>query len=81
MYVRFVEGLRGNRRLRDRTAPVVYSTQYKMRWPKYTKAKQDEAILQNSEVVNEIPIINSLEKGNITRALKGERVGTIIFKE
>jgi molybdenum storage protein len=52
-----------------------------MRWPKYTKAKQDEAILQNSEVVNEIPIINSLEKGNITRALKGERVGTIIFKE
>src|SRR5271157_1588799 len=38
-------------------------------------------ILQNSEVVNEIHIINGLEKGNITRALKGERVGTIIFKE
>jgi len=38
-------------------------------------------ILQNSEVINEIHIINGLEKGNITRALKGERVGTIIFKE
>ena len=38
-------------------------------------------ILQNSEVVNQIQIINGLEKGNITRALKGERVGTIIFKE
>jgi molybdenum storage protein len=38
-------------------------------------------ILQNSEVINQIQIINGLEKGNITRALKGERVGTIIFKE
>jgi molybdenum storage protein len=38
-------------------------------------------ILQNSEVVNQIQIINGLEKGNITRALKGERVGTIIYKE
>ncbi len=38
-------------------------------------------ILQNSEVVNQIQIINGLEKDNITRALKGERVGTIIYKE
>ncbi len=38
-------------------------------------------ILQNSEVLSEIQIINGLEKGNITRALNGERVGTIIFKE
>jgi len=38
-------------------------------------------ILQNSEVLNEIQIINGLEEGNITLALKGERVGTIIYKE
>jgi len=38
-------------------------------------------ILQNSEVVKQIQIINGLEKGNITRALRGERVGTIIHKE
>jgi molybdenum storage protein len=38
-------------------------------------------ILQNSEVLSEIQIINGLEEGNITRALNGERVGTIIFKE
>ena len=38
-------------------------------------------ILQNSEVINQIQIINGLEKGNITRALKGEPVGTIIYKE
>jgi len=38
-------------------------------------------ILQNSEVLNSIQIINGLEKGNITRALKGEHVGTIIAKE
>ncbi|MCX5813614.1 MAG: uridine kinase [Proteobacteria bacterium] len=38
-------------------------------------------ILQNSEVLTELQIINGLEEGNITRALNGERVGTIIFKE
>jgi molybdenum storage protein len=38
-------------------------------------------ILQNSEVVKQIQIINGLEKGNITRALRGEHVGTIIHKE
>ena len=37
-------------------------------------------ILQHSEVINNIQIINGLERGNITRALKGEKVGTIIYK-
>jgi len=37
-------------------------------------------ILQNSEVINSVQIINGLEQGNITRALKGEHVGTIIHK-
>ncbi len=35
-------------------------------------------ILQDSEVVDSIQIINGLEYGNITRALEGEHVGTII---
>jgi len=38
-------------------------------------------ILQNSQVVRQIQIINGLEKGNITKALKGRNVGTIIYKE
>ena len=38
-------------------------------------------ILQNSEVIKQIQIVNGLEKGNITKALKGERVGTMIYKE
>ena len=38
-------------------------------------------ILQNSQVVHQIQIINGLEEGNITQALKGEHVGTIIYKE
>ena len=38
-------------------------------------------ILQNSEVINQIQIINGLKEGNITKALEGEHVGTIIFKE
>ena len=38
-------------------------------------------ILQNSEVLENIIIINGLEPGNITRALNGETVGTIIYKE
>lgn len=38
-------------------------------------------ILQNSQVINQIQIINGLEEGNITRALKGEHVGTIIHRE
>ena len=38
-------------------------------------------ILQNSEVVNQIQIISGLEKGTITKALSGEPVGTVIYKE
>lgn len=38
-------------------------------------------ILQNSEVLEHIDIINGLERGNITRALKGEHVGTRIYRE
>jgi hypothetical protein len=38
-------------------------------------------ILQNSEVVDKIRIVNGLERGNISRALAGENPGTIIYKE
>ena len=38
-------------------------------------------ILQNSEVIKQIQIINGLEKGAITKALNGEKVGTVIYKE
>jgi len=38
-------------------------------------------ILRNSQVVNQIQIINGMEEGNITKALKGENTGTIIYKE
>ena len=38
-------------------------------------------ILQNSEVINQIQIIDGLKEGNITKALEGEHVGTIIHKE
>lgn len=38
-------------------------------------------ILQNSQVIHQIQIINGLEEGNITKALEGEPVGTIIYKE
>ncbi len=37
-------------------------------------------ILQNSHVIHQIQIINGLEEGNITKALNGEKVGTIIYK-
>ena len=38
-------------------------------------------ILQNSEVLKQIQIVNGLEKGALTKALNGERVGTIIYKK
>jgi molybdenum storage protein len=38
-------------------------------------------ILQNSQVIHQIQIINGMEEGNITKALSGENVGTIIYKE
>lgn len=38
-------------------------------------------IIQNSEVIDKIQVINGMEPGNITRALAGEHVGTIIHKQ
>jgi molybdenum storage protein len=37
-------------------------------------------IIQNSEVLDRIQIVNGLKKGNITKALSGKHVGTIITK-
>ena len=37
-------------------------------------------ILQNSQVIDRIQIINGLEEGNITKALNGEPIGTILYK-
>jgi len=38
-------------------------------------------IMRDSEVIQKIQIINGLKKGNITAALSGKHVGTIIFKD
>jgi molybdenum storage protein len=38
-------------------------------------------IIQNSEVIEEVQIINGMVPGNITKALAGAHVGTIIYKE
>jgi len=38
-------------------------------------------IIQNSEVIESVQIINGLVPGNITKALAGEHVGTIIHKQ
>lgn len=38
-------------------------------------------ILKNSEVLDKIQIVNGLEEGNITKALNGEPVGTIITRD
>jgi molybdenum storage protein len=37
-------------------------------------------ILQASEVIDKIQIINGLEEGNLTKALEGEPIGTMIYK-
>lgn len=37
-------------------------------------------ILLNSEVLDRIQVVNGLDKGNITKALNGKPVGTIIYK-
>ncbi|MCX5857872.1 MAG: uridine kinase [Deltaproteobacteria bacterium] len=37
-------------------------------------------ILQNSEVIDKIQIINGLERGNLAKALNGKPVGTTIYK-
>lgn len=38
-------------------------------------------IIQNSEVIEKVQIINGLIEGNITRALNGEHVGTYIYRQ
>jgi len=38
-------------------------------------------ILQNSEVIDRIQIIDGTKKGNITKALRGSPVGTVIYKK
>jgi molybdenum storage protein len=38
-------------------------------------------IIQNSEVIDRVQIINGMVPGNITRALKGEHVGTVIYRQ
>lgn len=38
-------------------------------------------ILQNSEVISRVQVINGLEPGNLTKALNGEQVGTIIYRQ
>ncbi len=38
-------------------------------------------IIQNSEVIDKVQVINGLVDGNITRALNGEHVGTFIYRQ
>lgn len=38
-------------------------------------------ILKNSEVLDKIQIVNGLRKGNLTRALSGEPIGTLILRD
>lgn len=38
-------------------------------------------IIQNSEVIENVQVINGMVPGNITKALNGEHVGTIIYKQ
>lgn len=38
-------------------------------------------IIQNSEVIEKVQIVNGLVEGNITKALNGEHVGTFIYKQ
>ncbi len=38
-------------------------------------------IIQNSEVIDQIQIINGMVPGNLTRALNGDHVGTIIYRQ
>ncbi|WP_028579495.1 amino acid kinase family protein [Desulfogranum japonicum] len=38
-------------------------------------------IMQNSEVIEKVQIINGMVEGNITKALNGEHVGTIIYRQ
>lgn len=38
-------------------------------------------IIQNSEVIDKVQVINGMVPGNITKALNGEHVGTFIYKQ
>ena len=38
-------------------------------------------IIQNSEVIDRVQIINGLVPGNITRDMNGEHVGTFIYRQ
>ncbi|PIE64673.1 MAG: uridine kinase [Desulfobacterales bacterium] len=38
-------------------------------------------IIQNSEVIEKVQVINGMVPGNITKALNGEHVGTLIYKQ
>lgn len=38
-------------------------------------------IIQNSEVIEKVQIINGMIEGNITKALNGEHVGTFIYRQ
>lgn len=38
-------------------------------------------IIQNSEVIDKVQVINGMVEGNITRALNGEHVGTFIYRQ
>lgn len=38
-------------------------------------------IIQNSEVIEKVQIINGLERGNLTRALNGELAGSVIYRQ
>jgi molybdenum storage protein len=38
-------------------------------------------IIQNSEVIDQVQIINGMIPGNLTRALNGEHVGSIIYRQ
>jgi molybdenum storage protein len=38
-------------------------------------------IIQNSEVIDRVQIINGMVPGNLTKALNGEHVGTYIYKQ
>jgi len=38
-------------------------------------------IIQNSEVIESVQVINGMVPGNITKALAGEHVGTIIHRQ
>lgn len=38
-------------------------------------------IIENSEVIEKVQVINGMVPGNITKALAGEHVGTIIYKQ